>query len=440
MAPPLYLKRIKGTYYVQVPVPSDKQESLGRKTLERSLRTKDEGVAHRLRHTVIAEFMAEIEKAGRVATGADALVDLAERTVKSGNRGALVGFDITVDDFIEKHPKMPPQDVAKVRRANAIAHGSAGDLLDRQAEAWLKFEASKGLAPATLKDKEVQIGHLLAFLGADAGVSSLSRAAAVDYVENVLNVMDVSKSRKAVLLQGAGQFADWLELRGKLASNPFIKASKLLRANDKRRAPRRSFTSEEVYRLLSVMSDQPGPMLHLAVLMAFSGARPQELCDVRANAVDDRMMRIDDSKTANGIRLVPIHPTIAPLVAKLAAESSDGFLLSGLKSKDGDRYRPLGKNLQRLVRQLFKDESLVPYSLRRTVVTQLEAAGTPAWVQDAIIGHEVNDATERRKRSTRETNYLDDPGFERKAAALAVVNYGEEVDVLMTALCSLENN
>jgi integrase len=404
--------------------------------MERSLRTKDEDVAHRLRHTVIAEFMAEIDRAGNIATGADTLIELAEQTAKAKDRGAMLGFDVTVDDFIEKHPRMAPEDVAKVRRANAIARGSATDLLDRQLDAWLKSEASKGLMPATLTDKRRQLAHLLAYLGADACPSALTKAAAVDYVENVLNPMDVSKARKAVLLQSAGQFADWLELRGKLTSNPFAKVGKLLRAEDKSRTKRRSFSNAEVHRLLCAMTDQKDavPMVRLAALMAFTGARPQELCDVRADAVDGRMIRIDDSKTANGIRLVPIHPTIAPLVQRLKAESSDGYLLCNLTSKEGDRYRALGKNLQRLVRNLFKDESRVPYSLRRTVVTQLEAAGTTAWVQDAIIGHEVDETTERRKLSTRETNYLDDPGFDRKAAALAVVTYGEEVETLVKAL------
>jgi integrase len=432
MSPPLYLKRVKGTYYVQVPVPADKQEALGRKTLERSLRTKDEDVAYRLRHTVIAEFQSKIDKAGR-AKGADALLEMAEELATSGSEAGRLGFDVSVDDFIEKHPKMPPEDVAKVRRATSIAAGSASHLLDRQAEAWLKSEASKGLASATLKDKHVQIGHLLSYLGADADPSALTKAAAVEYVESVLNPMDVSKARKRLLLQAAGQFADWLELRGKLSSNPFAKVGKLLRAEDKRRPQRRSFTKGEVHRLLSAMP-QRSPMVNLAALMAFTGARPQELCDVRVSAVDDRMMRIEDSKTLNGIRVVPIHRAIAPLVAKLRSESSDGFLLSNLPSKDGDRYRALGKNFQRLVRTLFKDESLVPYSLRRTVVTQLEAAGTPSWVQDAIIGHEVDETTERRKRSTRETNYLDDPGFDRKANALAVISYGDEVEALVKAL------
>ncbi|HEY5970835.1 MAG TPA: DUF6538 domain-containing protein [Pseudoxanthomonas sp.] len=434
MAPPLYLKRVKGTFYVQVPVPADRQDALGCKTKERSLRTRDEGVALRLRHAVVAEFMAEIDSAGRVATGVDALIELAERTVKSGDKRALVGFDVSVDDFIEKHPKMPPEEVAKVRRANAIAYGTAADFLDRQAEAWLKSEASKGLVPATLKDKRVQIRHLLSYLGPDACQSALTKVAAVDYVENVLNPMDVSKARKRLLLQAAGQFADWLELRGKLASNPFDKVGKLLRAGDKRRVQKRSFTAEEVRRLLLAMPDRNDPKLHLVSLMAFTGARPQELCDVRADSVDGYMMPIPDSKTPNGIRLVPVHPTIAPLVARLKAESTDGFLLSGLKSLDGDRYHALGDNLRRLVRRLFNDKALVPYSLRRTVTTQLTAAGISDWVQDFLIGHEVDESTERRKRSTREVHYLDDPGFERKAAALAIVTHGEEVEKLVRAL------
>ncbi len=64
-ADPSYLTRRAGVYYVQMAVPREAQAALGRKTLERSLRTRDRGQALALRFDVVSEF----RKAIREATG-----------------------------------------------------------------------------------------------------------------------------------------------------------------------------------------------------------------------------------------------------------------------------------------------------------------------------------------------------------------------------------
>lgn len=61
--PPTYLKRRKLGWYVQLPVPQMHQEAMGTKVLTRSLRTRDEGEAHKLRHRVIAELQQLINQA-----------------------------------------------------------------------------------------------------------------------------------------------------------------------------------------------------------------------------------------------------------------------------------------------------------------------------------------------------------------------------------------
>lgn len=97
----------------------------------------------------------------------------------------------------------------------------------------------------------------------------------------------------------------------------------------------------------------------------------------------------EDSKTAAGIREVPIHPTIKSLVSRLERESKDGYLFSGLTfNKYKDRSNAIGKRFGRLKDDLGYGENHVFHSLRKTVVTILEDAGVSENLAAGIVGHE----------------------------------------------------
>src|SRR3954471_2225164 len=66
---PSYLKRRKLGWYVQLAVPTALQSVIGAKVLTRSLKTRDESEARRLRHAVIAELQAQLQRAAEVEAG-----------------------------------------------------------------------------------------------------------------------------------------------------------------------------------------------------------------------------------------------------------------------------------------------------------------------------------------------------------------------------------
>lgn len=59
-----------------------------------------------------------------MASGADALVALGGKAARAKGRPSLLGFDVSVEDFIDAHPEMSPEDASKVRRANLFRHAS----------------------------------------------------------------------------------------------------------------------------------------------------------------------------------------------------------------------------------------------------------------------------------------------------------------------------
>jgi integrase len=117
------------------------------------------------------------------------------------------------------------------------------------------------------------------------------------------------------------------------------------------------------------------------------------------------------------------------LVNRLRESSADGFLIPGLLTTGHDDKRGtlLGKRLAYWVRKKagLSDPALVAYAFRRTVVTQMEAAGVPLYVRQQVAGHKAMNVTE--------ASYTDPASVARRLEAIAHVTYGSEVDGLVEA-------
>jgi len=119
---------------------------------------------------------------------------------------------------------------------------------------------------------------------------------------------------------------------------------------------------------------------------------------------------------AAGIRVVPIHPELAQTMARLIADSEDGYVLSGLAvTKYGNRGDALGKRFTRLSRELGFGARHVFHSLRGTVITMLERADVPEGTVQDIIGHERSTLTG--------STYSGKTTFEMRRDALAKLVY-----------------
>lgn len=128
-------------------------------------------------------------------------------------------------------------------------------------------------------------------------------------------------------------------------------------------------------------------------LGAYTGARIEELCALKVQDVHLAgalpCLRIVDAKTDAGVREVPVHPAILPLLKRLAKESDDGYLMTAQPTtKYGERSGAIGKRFGRLKRRLTYTDQHVFHSLRKTVVTMLEDAGVSENLAADIVGHE----------------------------------------------------
>ena len=155
-------------------------------------------------------------------------------------------------------------------------------------------------------------------------------------------------------------------------------------------------TDDEIALILDQLQlKQDDALTAITMLAMYTGARISELAGLRVDNVitADRItcLKIEESKTNAGNRTVPIHPKIQDLVKTLITDSTDGYLVSGVKSKGGKARRAdvLGKRYGRLVRNDCKlPKSKVFHCFRNTVATKLENAGVPENIAADIVGHD----------------------------------------------------
>lgn len=449
MTGPTYLTKRGSIWYVQVPVPRSRQQAVGAKTLERSLRTRDEARAMRERHAVIAEFQARIDGTAEALAndGPEALLQLGQDLRKEVEAGTLHPVDAegtmeaSLDRYLSKEAKasgskgarperIPDAAASTIRRAHKALSGSLRATLAFQREAYLT-ESKRRLTAQTIADKRRRLEEFGAWIGDDHECSEVTRRKAGQYVsEVVLARTQKDGSGKSPLspttlkkeISDLRAFFDWLMIRGVIESNPFDRMAGTVKGSIRGRAPaRRAWLPEELSKVLHGVSADD-PMWSLVVIGAFTGMRREEIGELQVSSVDGDGLLVHEGKRQSSVRRVPIHPALQPLIQRLAETTTDGFLIPGLLRGGPDKKRSwyLGKRFSYTIRRIgIADEKLDFHAFRHTVITQLEGAGVPWSTVQLIVGH-------RRQGVT--LNYSGGVPDKVKRDALLHVSYGAQLD------------
>ncbi|WP_296341265.1 tyrosine-type recombinase/integrase [Reyranella sp.] len=184
----------------------------------------------------------------------------------------------------------------------------------------------------------------------------------------------------------------WKYLRAQdvLKADPFAGLSPPSTA--RRRASWVPFTATQVVDLRKqAAAGGDHELADLITLAMWSGARIEELCSLEIPNVDlqAKAFKVVDAKTEAGLREVPIHPKVLPTFRRLIGKRREGCVLAHLSSnKFGDRSNAIGKRFGRLKSDAKFGAGHVFHSIRKTVVTLLENAGTSENVAADIVGHE----------------------------------------------------
>ena len=141
--------------------------------------------------------------------------------------------------------------------------------------------------------------------------------------------------------------------------------------------------------------NQETPGVDTVLILLYTGLRVGELLALEKKNINlrQRFIRITKSKTASGIRVVPIHPRILPLVLNRISQPGS-FLLCDQQGHPYSytRYR---SSIWDKVMALIRGQKHTPHDTRHTVATLLDNAGSNETAKRRILGHAGGDVTER---------------------------------------------
>ena len=153
--------------------------------------------------------------------------------------------------------------------------------------------------------------------------------------------------------------------------------------------PHKPFSRQQINRLWQC--DTPGADGILILL--YTGLRVGELLALEKRNINlrQRFIRITKSKTASGIRIVPIHSRILPLIEARAQTPGD-YLLSDPSGRpyNYSRFCTLWYNIMSAIRAKH-----TTHDCRHTVASLLDNAGANENAKRRILGHASGDVTDR---------------------------------------------
>lgn len=155
--------------------------------------------------------------------------------------------------------------------------------------------------------------------------------------------------------------------------------------------PHHPFSRQKINRLWA-NTDEPG--VDTVLILLYTGMRVGEMLHLQKSDVNLRQgyIRITKSKTVSGIRTIPIHHRIAPLIAS-RMKSAGVYLIADTEGKPYDYSRYC--LLWRAVMHLIKADGHTTHDCRHTVATLLDNAGANETAKRRILGHAGGDVTER---------------------------------------------
>ena len=155
--------------------------------------------------------------------------------------------------------------------------------------------------------------------------------------------------------------------------------------------PHKVFSRQKINRLWS-HTDTPG--VNTVLILMYTGMRCSEMLNLDKSNVNLRQqyIRITKSKTAAGLRIIPIHHRIAPLIEARMACPDDALICD-----DTGRPYNYGRycTIWRSVMHLIHAEGHTTHDCRHTVATLLDNADANETAKRRILGHSGGDITER---------------------------------------------
>ena len=154
--------------------------------------------------------------------------------------------------------------------------------------------------------------------------------------------------------------------------------------------PHNPFSRQKINRLWQHI-DESG--VDTVLILLYTGMRVGEMLHLQKSDVNlrQRYIRITKSKTAAGIRTIPIHHRIYPLIEARMNTSGPWLISQNDHMCSYSNYCILWRNVMHLIHA----DGHTTHDCRHTVATLLDNAGANETAKRRILGHAGGDVTER---------------------------------------------
>jgi integrase len=292
-------------------------------------------------------------------------------------------------------------DEARALIQNPASYKPKSPITTARIEAFRKYREARAISPKNIDAQESKLVKLSAFLAASG------KPLDFDCVSAWLDSLKVASKTKTQYINAGSTFWKWANQNDarwredyKGANSPFERHDlPQLKGKAKKEVQRVAFELSEIPTLYAAAQNKKlHALADLILLGAYTGARIEELCQLRTeNVIDDEGVQsfdIDESKTVAGIRVVPVHPALTALVKRLMEDSKDGYLIpSNANNKYDIRSDLMSKAFGRLKKDLGFDKFHVFHSIRMTAITQLVRASVAGTIIAELVGHETGTVT-----------------------------------------------
>lgn len=321
-----------------------------------------------------------------------ALHDLAHKALLE-TFGELIAY---VNDF-----STPETEEMRVILKDPAAYKVKSPITKQRIATFRQYREARNVATKTIDQQQSKLEKLSEYLTKE------NRQLDFDTVSAWLDSLKLASKTLTQYLLAGNVFWKWSMKHDtrwredfKDKANPF-ENHELPQTRGKERADRqrKDFQPKEITELhAAALATDHTTLADLILLGAYTGARIEELCQLRVEHLikPDGIESFDivDSKTAAGIRVVPVHPALIRTVERLKNDSKDGYLIpSDSKNKYGIRSDALSKAFGRLKKAHGYGAQQVFHSIRKTVITQLHRAGVQGPLIAELVGHETGTVT-----------------------------------------------
>lgn len=446
-------------YWARMGVPADVRPAFGgAKWLQVSLHETDERKAELAALPIVAEWEARIQAAreARIDPIAAKIDDLAERfeTYRGDKPLDRASHELLLEYgryLFQEYGGLSAFQQATALLGQSSVYGAAQQTMRNPPaiwqppqghtpfligfESWVKYLTGRK-APATIKQYQTIMKDFAKAHG-NPSLETLTSETAQKWFELELDKpgknglpmsYETAKRKKSALNSYWENLVKDKVAAVKDRANPFDGLILEDKRTDKQRveSQRVAFPIDDVPTILARAERDYGFYLKAACLLSvYMGWRLGEVCTLRVVDVreEDGVRYIyGGEKTINGIRSIPIHPDIEPLVDWLKANAKNGYLIHGLPS---DQTEPTGRNFTALKQAMGYGPQYAFHCWRHTYCTLLERAiktsHVSPWLVADLMGHRNKANGKKNRRDTTGLYIADSTLAERREALIAAL-------------------